>query len=119
MRTEKLERLAANARPMVDEWGEDDWGSERQVNAEIALLNEVKRLGIPLEEHEFLKHTTDEMIDEILARAEALKVYIIHLHSSPYVMPVYSTPGRLRKRYGQDLANCAESLDQWQSAIEI
>lgn len=62
----ELFQLAQAARPITD----DDWGSDRQIEAENAFFDYVKtQLPVPLwDELEAycLKATTDEMVDEAL-----------------------------------------------------
>jgi hypothetical protein len=66
--SQKLEALAREARPLDD----DEWGSERQTQAQDAFFNFVKAHMHPraYEDLEMwcLKATTDEMIDEATRR---------------------------------------------------
>ena len=56
-----LETLAQAARPTSD----DDWGSERQIDAENAFFAAAGDLGADFEQFA-LKATSDEAIDEAL-----------------------------------------------------
>ena len=61
-----IQKLEQDARPIND----DDWGSERQIDAEIAFFEKVQSV-VSTESFEkledyCLKATTDEMIDEAL-----------------------------------------------------
>lgn len=78
---DELQKLAAIARPMDD----DDYGSERQVDAENIFWNAcAKALGAPYDDgydgsglgEDFdrwcLKATTEEMLDEAIAELKKL-----------------------------------------------
>jgi len=61
--------LAELARPIND----DDWGSERQIEAENLFFNTAVRMGLDGDVFVFenLKATTNELIDEVLKRIGA------------------------------------------------
>lgn len=68
-----METMAADAKPTSD----DDWGSERQIDAENAFMNRLEFL-MPADEWETfgqwcLKATSEEMIDAGLALLEEQK----------------------------------------------
>jgi hypothetical protein len=64
--TKEIEALAQAARPLND----DEWGSDRQLEAENAFVNATRELMHPIAWEEFidatLKCTTDEMVDYAL-----------------------------------------------------
>ena len=64
-----LDAMAKDARPIND----DDWGSERQINASNAFhIYASADLGIDTEDMATAKATCEEMIDETLRRARMI-----------------------------------------------
>lgn len=124
----KLNALAEAARPQPI-GDDDDWGSDRQIDAEIAFHNYVSDdLGVNTEDMQCAKASSEDMINEALRRVEMahlcdeLSDYCV-LHNLPLmsadelVCELQAVRGGETSAYVSDQVSDMTAHIQWLSAF--